>query len=247
MQTKLLTMENINTLTLGEIVKQNYKAAAVFERHALDFCCNGHQTFADACDAASLDPDLIKQELAAVQTRDADAVDFDAWPLHMLIDYIQKRHHAYVEEMTPQIKGYLDKISVVHGDHHPELKEVRNLFYEIGGELAVHMKKEELLLFPFIKKIEKAKDTGTALSPLFKSVTSPINMMKADHADEGEKFQKIGLLTDNYKLPGDACNTYSLTYRLLGEFEKDLHLHIHLENNILFPKAIAMEEEQHVS
>lgn len=236
-------MENIETLTLGEIVKRNYKAAAVLERHALDFCCNGNQTLAQACDIASIDADLVRQELASVRDKDAEIPDFDSWPLHKLIDHIKERHHGYVEKMTPQIKTYLDKICKVHGDRHPELHNVRSLFNEIGGELAVHMKKEELMLFPFIRKIEKANGSAAATSPLFKSVTSPINMMMADHADEGENFRLMGALTDNYRLPSDACNTYALTYRLLSEFEKDLHLHIHLENNILFPKAIAMEQQ----
>ncbi len=235
-------MENIDTLTLGEIVKQNYKAAAVFERHALDFCCNGNQTFAEACSTASIDPALVRQELAGIPGKDTDIPDFDAWPLHKLIDYIQEHHHAYVERTTPQIKGYLDKICTVHGDRHPELHNVRSLFYEIGGELTVHMKKEELLLFPFIKNIEKVSNSNTTLSPRLKSITSPINMMKADHADEGENFRLMSVLTGNYSIPPDACNTYAITYRLLSEFEKDLHLHIHLENNILFPKAIATEE-----
>ena len=236
-------MENIDTLTLGEIVKMNYKTAAVFERHGLDFCCNGNQTLSQACDMASVDSDMLRQELSTVQEKDTETPDFDSWPLHKLIDHIQERHHGYVEKTTPQIKSYLDKIYKVHGDRHPELHNVRSLFNEIGGELAVHMKKEELMVFPFIKKIEKAQDSAAASSPLFKSVTSPINMMMADHADEGENFRLMAALTDNYRLPPDACNTYALTYRMLSEFEKDLHLHIHLENNILFPKAIAAEQQ----
>ncbi len=237
-------MENIATLTLGEIVKDNYKAAPVFEKFGLDFCCKGNQNFNDACKEGGIEPSSVIKELKQVNNDKDESVDFDAWPLDILVDYIRKRHHAYVEEKTPIIKSYLDKIESVHGANHPELKQVRDIFFEIGGELTVHMKKEELMLFPFIKRIQHAKDTRTvASSPLFVSVEKPIDMMMDDHAVEGEKFRKIATLANQYQLPADACNTYAVTYQLLKEYEEDLHLHIHLENNILFPKAIALEKE----
>lgn len=235
-------MENIKTLTLGEIVKQNYKAAAVLEKFQLDFCCKGNQTVDEACQKSGLNPTAVIKELEGVGKEGGDGVNFDEWPLHVLVDHIVRKHHGYIEEQTPQIKKYLDKICQVHGGRHPELFEIRKIFFEVGGELTVHMKKEELMLFPFIKKIEKAKETNeVAESPLFKSVSSPVEMMKADHAEEGEKLARIAALTGNYSIPADACNTFAVTYQLLNDYEKDLHLHIHLENNILFPKAIAME------
>lgn len=237
-------MENINTLTLGEIVKKNYKAAAVFERYALDFCCKGNQNFTDACKAGNIEPSLIANELNRLESEQEHGVAFDTWPLDTLIDYIIKRHHSYVEEKTPLIKSYLDKICEAHGSRHPELHKVREIFFEIGGELAVHMKKEELILFPFIKKLAQANGTKTPVtSPLFGSVSNPVDMMKEDHAIEGEKFSRLAVLTNNYQIPADACNTFAVTYQFIDEFEKDLHLHIHLENNILFPKAIRLEEE----
>ncbi len=236
-------MKNIDELTLGEIVKRNYRAAAVLDRYGLDYCCNGNQTLEKACDTAKIDAQVVRGELDVVETATPEpSTDFDAWPLHKLIDYIKERHHAYVEKTTPRINGYLEKVCSVHGDRHPELHQIRRIFDEVGGELAVHMKKEELMLFPFIKKIETARPDAPAASPVFVSVASPINMMMADHADEGEKLREIAALTNNYTVPDDGCNTYALTYQLLNEFENDLHLHIHLENNILFPKAVAMEE-----
>jgi regulator of cell morphogenesis and NO signaling len=237
-------MENINTLTLGEIVKKNYKAAAVFERYSLDFCCKGNQNFTDACKVNNIEPSLIANELNRLEGEQEHGVVFDTWPLDMLIDYIIRRHHTYVEEKTPLLKSYLNKICEVHGARHPELNKVRDIFFEIGGELTIHMKKEELLLFPFIKKLVQANGTKTPLtSPMFGSVSNPVNMMKEDHAVEGEKFRRLAALTNNYTIPADACNTFAVTYQFLDEFEKDLHLHIHLENNILFPKAIRLEEE----
>jgi regulator of cell morphogenesis and NO signaling len=237
-------MEDINTLTLGEIVKKNYKAAAVFERYSLDFCCKGNQNFMSACKANNIEPSLLINELNQLESEQEHGVVFDTWPLDMLIDYIIKRHHTYVEEKTPLIKSYLDKICEAHGARHPELHKVKGIFFEIGGELAVHMKKEELILFPFIKKLVQANSTKTPVtSPLFESVSNPVDMMKEDHAVEGERFRRLAALTNNYQIPSDACNTFAVAYQFLDEFEKDLHLHIHLENNILFPKAIHLEEE----
>jgi len=241
-------MENIEALTLGEIVKENYKAAAILEKYSLDFCCMGEQNFLEACKVSNLAPSLVIHELQQIREEQGDGSDFNSWPLDLLVDYVCQRHHAYVEEKTPLLNGYLDKVSEVHGANHPELHEIKRIFLEIGGELTVHMKKEEFVLFPFIKKLERARGTKLPVSsPLFGTVSNPVSMMKTDHAVEGEKFKRIAALTNNYKLPPDACNTYALTYQLLKEYERDLHMHIHLENNILFPKAVELEKEIGVS
>jgi len=241
-------MENIETLTLGEIVKRNYKAAAILEKFSLDFCCMGEQNFLEACKVSNLAPSLVVHELQKIHLEDSDEEDFNTWPLDVLVDYICERHHKYVGERIPLLNGYLNKLVEVHGSSHPELREIRKIFLEIGGELTAHMKKEEFILFPFIKKLERAKGTKlTVSSPLFGMVSSPVNMMKGDHLVEGGKCKRIAALTNNYQVPSDACNTYALTYQLLEEFETDLHLHVHLENNILFPKAIELEKEVNIS
>lgn len=235
-------MEQISNMTLGEIVTHNYKAAAALEKFSLDFCCKGDQTIEEACRAAGTDPALVLAELSRLEETHDSGFDFDSWPLSALADYIVRRHHAYVEQQTPRINRYLDKIGQVHGARHPELLEIRSIFSEVGGELIIHMKKEELMLFPFIKALERAAATNKkAESPLFKSVRFPVEMMKADHAEEGEKFARIAALSGNYSVPEDACNTYAVAYKMLKDYEQDLHLHIHLENNILFPKAISIE------
>jgi regulator of cell morphogenesis and NO signaling len=237
-------MENLETLTLGEIVKQDYRAAAVFEKYALDFCCMGTQNFSDACKTVNIEPSIVMNELQKLAHERNDSTDFDSWPLDLLVDYIYKRHHAYIEEKTPLLNQYLDKISRVHGARHPELLQLRDIFREIGGELTVHLKKEELMLFPYIKKLEHARNQDGAISkPLFSSVNDMVHMMKDDHSAEGEKFKTIVALTNNYAVPADGCNTYKVTYELLQEYEKDLHIHIHLENNILFPKAVQLDEQ----
>lgn len=132
---------------------------------------------------------------------------------------------------------YLNKVAAVHGDRHPELREVQDLFIGCAEDLTSHMQKEEQVLFPFIRKMA----VGDDIHAPFGTVQNPINMMMHEHTNEGERFRKIAALTNDYTAPEDACNTYRVTYALLNEFEEDLHLHIHLENNILFPKAIATE------
>ena len=143
----------------------------------------------------------------------------------------------------PEIKLYLNKICKVHGEKHPELLEIQKLFNESAGDLTKHMKKEELILFPFIKKIATAKKEQTELAkPPFGSIENPINMMHHEHDDEGERFRKIAALSNNYTPPNDACNSYKVAFSLLKDFEEDLHKHIHLENNILFKRAIETEQ-----
>ncbi|MBT1690043.1 iron-sulfur cluster repair di-iron protein [Dawidia soli] len=236
-------METLTTLTLGEIVKKQYRAAEVFEKFGLDFCCMGSQTLEEACRNSQHDPTEVLVALQALETDGGDSVNFDAWPLDLLADYIYQRHHHYVEEKTPIIQGYLDKICAVHGNRHPELYEINRIFKETSGALAVHMKKEELMLFPYIKRLVKAGETHEPVtSSIFGSVSTPIHAMEADHLDEGQQLQKMAALSNDYTPPADACSTYTVTYKMLKDYEKDMHLHIHLENNILFAKAVQLEE-----
>lgn len=230
---------------IGELVAQDYRTASVFKKYGIDFCCQGNRTINDACEAKQLDEKLVVSDLnALLQAQAGNATDYKSWPLDLLADYIVKKHHRYVEEKSLEIKPYLDKICRVHGEHHPELLEISEHFNATAGELAMHMKKEELVLFPFIRKMAKAKHSGTPLDPPhFGTVQNPIQMMMHEHTTEGDRFRKIDALSNNYTPPADACNTYRVTLALLNEFEQDLHLHIHLENNILFPKAIELEKQ----
>lgn len=230
---------------IGELVAQDYRTASVFKEHGIDFCCQGNRTIEDACAAKNLDPKLVVSDLNLVQQAQAgNSTDYQSWPIDLLADYIEKKHHRYVEEKTQEIKPYLDKICRVHGERHPELFEINEHFNATAGELAMHMKREELVLFPFITKMAKAKQEGVKLeAPNFGSVQNPIQMMMDEHTTEGERFRKIEALSNSYTPPQDACNTFRVTFALLKEFEQDLHLHIHLENNILFPKGIELEKE----
>lgn len=230
---------------IGELVAQDYRAASVFKKYGIDFCCQGNRTIEDACVAKNLDSKSVVTDLNSInQKRDTRSTDYQSWPLDLLADYIEKKHHRYVQEKTLEIQPYLDKICKVHGKQHPELFEIKNEFDASAGELAAHMKKEELILFPFVKKMVKAKMEGAKVDAAhFGTVKNPIQMMMDEHTVEGERFRKIEGLSNHYTPPQDACNTYRVTFALLKEFEQDLHLHIHLENNILFPKAIEMEKE----
>ncbi|HNP95755.1 MAG TPA: iron-sulfur cluster repair di-iron protein [Cyclobacteriaceae bacterium] len=238
-------MEELLEKTIGEIVAEDYRTSRVFEKHNIDFCCKGNRSINEACELKDVDRNVLIDELAAVrQGKPSKATDFNNWPLDELADHIERVHHKYVEENLPILNQYLNKLCNVHGARHPELFEIYDEFKLSSGELATHMKKEEFILFPHIRKMVNARLVNVSLKrPHFGTVQNPVQMMMHEHSVEGGRFEKIGHLTSNYAAPSDACNTYRVTYALLEEFEQDLHLHIHLENNILFPKAIEMERE----
>ncbi|WP_179351183.1 iron-sulfur cluster repair di-iron protein [Winogradskyella vidalii] len=239
------TLEKNIEKEIGQFVADDFRTAAIFSKYKIDFCCNGNRTVEEACEKKGIDSHVLLEELNHVlNSKTGESIDYKSWPLDLLAEYIEKKHHRYVEEKIPVLRQFLDKLCKVHGERHPELFEVNKLFTASAGELASHLKKEELILFPFVKKMVKATlDGGAVPSPQFGTVENPIAMMMEEHDNEGQRFRDIAELTDNYNPPADACNTYKVTYAMLDEFEKDLHLHIHLENNILFPAAIKLEQQ----
>lgn len=238
-------MNTMQEKTIGETVAQDYRTAAVFEKYGIDFCCQGNRNIFQACTEKNIDPAIVQNDLNAIlSSNDSKATDYNSWPLDLLADYIEKKHHRYVDEKIPVIRQYLAKLCQVHGNNHPELFEIAELFNDSASELTTHMKKEEFILFPFVRRMTSAQKANTPFGqPPFGTVLNPVQMMMREHDAEGERFRKISKLSNNYAAPSDACNTYKVTYALLKEFEDDLHLHIHLENNILFPKAIEMENK----
>ena len=230
---------------IGELVARDYRTASVFKKYSIDFCCQGNRTIEEACEKKNIDTKKVLEDLVAMmEAKSESTTDYQSWPLDLLADYIEKKHHRYVQEKTLEIQPYLDKICKVHGERHPELLEIKEEFNASAGELAAHMKKEEMILFPFIRKMTKAKLENTKVDAAhFGTVKNPIQMMMNEHTVEGNRFRKIEELSNNYTPPLDACNTYRVSFALLKEFEQDLHLHIHLENNILFPRAIEIEKE----
>lgn len=235
---------NINSnKTIGEIVAEDYRTAVVFESFGIDFCCKGNKSLDEVCEEKEIQKMTLFQHLeTALKSQDNTSINYNSWPLDLLADYVEKKHHRYVEEKTPLLKQYLDKICMVHGKQHPELFEVKDLFNQSANNLVVHMKKEELILFPFIRKMAVANNEHALIPKApFDTVQNPIKNMMHEHDVEGDLFRRIAKITNNYTPPNDACNTYKVTFALLKEFESDLHLHIHLENNILFPKSIDLE------
>ena len=234
-----------NNQIVGELVAKDYRTAQVFKKYKIDFCCKGNRTLEAVCEEKKVDPGVLINDLeAAMQQKEKGDIDFQSWPLDLLADYIEKTHHRYVEEKSLEIKPYLKRVCQVHGPEHPELFEINEHFNATAGELAMHMKKEEMILFPYIRRMVKSKQEGLKLdSPAFGTIQNPVKMMMMEHETEGDRYRKIAELTNNYTPPQGACNTYRVSFSLLKEFEEDLHLHIHLENNILFPKAIELEAE----
>lgn len=235
---------NLKTDFIGDIVAQDFRAAAIFKKNGIDFCCKGGRTIDEACENKNLNTQQIYSDIEALSSNEGGSIDFNSWLLDLLVDYVEKTHHRYVEEKTPILQAFLDKLCKVHGAGHPKLFEVKALFDGSAHDLSAHMKKEELILFPFIKQMVKTKIAGEALAtPAFGTVENPVNMMKHEHTAEGERLRSIAALTNEYTPPADGCNTFRVTYAMLEDFENDLHMHIHLENNILFPKAIDLEQE----
>lgn len=231
--------------TIGEIVANDYRTAAIFKSYKIDFCCNGNRKFSDVCKEKNIDMEKLVDEINAVTLKQSsNTFDYKSMDTDLLIDYVEKKHHRYVNNTIPVLLQYLDKLCKVHGNQHQELFEINNEFKECATALTAHMKKEELILFPIIRNMMKSNATHHELNlPHFKTVNNPINVMLSEHDTEGERFRKIALLTNDYTPPADACGTYKVAFSLLKEFEDDLHTHIHLENNIVFPRAIELQKQ----
>lgn len=236
-------MNTLEKLTVGEYVANDFRTAALFSKYGIDFCCKGNRKLDEVCAKKNINPvDLEKEIHAILETKNDQSIDFKSWSPSLLIEYIVEKHHSYVEEKIPVILQFLDKLCKVHGERHPELFEINSLFKLSAGDLAQHMKKEELILFPFIQKMVKAqKENQSIQEPHFGTVENPIAMMQDEHTIEGDRFATIATLTAGFTPPEDACSTYRVAFQMLKEFEQDLHKHIHLENNILFPKAIELQ------
>jgi regulator of cell morphogenesis and NO signaling len=240
---KRITGENDETL--GQIAAKDLHKAQVFKKYGLDFCCGGKKTVKEACAEKGLDVTKVEQELQqADRMPSSRPLPYNDWSLDFLADYIVNTHHSYVKKNLPDIKAYAEKVMRVHGNRHPELLRVNQLVLEVYNELMAHLVKEEQVLFPYVKELVVAQGSGaTKHAAHFGTVQNPINMMEMEHEVVGKNLAEIREITNNFTLPEDACASYSLLYRMLDEFEEDLHLHVHLENNILFPQAVQLEKQ----
>ncbi|HBC04877.1 MAG TPA: iron-sulfur cluster repair di-iron protein [Aequorivita sp.] len=237
-------MTTLQEKTVADVVTENIKAAHIFKKHGIDFCCGGGVSIKRACEKAKIDPAILMAELLSLDTVQDRAKDYNSWKLDFLTDHIINVHHTYVEENSPMLLQYAQRVNHVHGHHYTELGQIEALVKQVVQELASHMKKEELILFPFIKKLVKAERDGEEIPAIhFGTVENPIKMMEAEHEEAGEILRQIAKLSNNFTPPQGACNTYRAFYAKLDEFEQDLHQHVHLENNILFPKALNLEKK----
>lgn len=244
-EVKITKLKKESSATIGELAAEDYRKAEVFKKFGMDFCCGGHKTLKEACEEKGVKLSEVEEVLKKVEEQPKLASqDFNNWELDFLADYIVNTHHRYVKESMPLIKELSAKVSSVHGQHHPELFEIGKHFSAIAEEMTMHMHKEENILFPYIKQLAIAKREDRSISsPPFGSVENPIRIMEMEHDSTAEKLEKIYTLSNAYTIPQDACSSYNLLYKKLEEFENDLKQHIHLENNILFPKSIQIEKE----
>lgn len=231
-----MNSNNYNTITIGEIVASDFRAASVFKKNHLDFCCGGNKTLEEACREKGIEPAKVELELNELASSSPNsAQDFRNWKLDFLCDYLVNTHHRYVLKTLPELILYTQKIANVHGEHHPELLEVAALFAKINEELIQHLNKEEVVLFPAIKRALTNNDRESK-----EVIVSEITRMAGEHELAGGAMDMINTLTHHYTLPEDSCATYQVTFKLLEQFEDDLHIHVHLENNILYPNALKL-------
>lgn len=223
--------------TVGEVVAEDYNRAAVLQRYGIDFCCGGGRSLRSACEKAGVEFGLVARELAEAQPRGStedQLPDARSWDLEELATHIVREHHAYVRETLPVLRHFTTKVARVHGATHGELEVIQELIGELGQEMERHMEEEETVLFPRIAALTSPAggvDLGDVLMPL-----------EDDHERAGALMTRIRKLSDGFRPPADACTTYRATYSKLEEFEADLHRHVHLENNVLFPRARAAAE-----
>jgi regulator of cell morphogenesis and NO signaling len=233
--------------TLAAIVTKDMRKAEVFKKHGLDFCCNGNMTVAEACAAKGLDVTRIEQELReADKVQSSTTLPYNDWNIDFLADFIVNTHHSFLRKNLPEIAKYSAKVAQVHGTRHPELLQVDKLVQEVVAEFTAHLPEEEQRMFPYIKQLVAAKNAGQPLpaSPMGRFKDS-LDALVKEHVSVGGKLDEVAELTHGYALPEDACASYTLLFRLLHELEDDTHVHIHLENNILFPKAAELERSFH--
>ena len=234
--------------TVRQIAVDNPEATRIFEKFGIDYCCGGNQPLEQACEKAniSIDEVLDALEMAESTARAAQQVrDWNREPLSELIAHIKGTHHKYTREAIAEVTALLAKVCSVHGKNHRELLEIRETYAGLAQELTTHLMKEEMVLFPYIERMEEAVIQGDPPLPApFGTVRNPVAMMEHEHDSAGHALRAIRKESSDFTPPADKCASYQTLYKALAAFEADLHQHIHLENNILFPRAIAMEQRR---
>lgn len=225
-----------NSITVAELAVAHPAALSVFNKYNIDFCCGGNRSLEEACIRIGLNPEKIRQEIFSSPAQQSTIpMRAEKWSASLLADYIVQNHHEYVRNAIPEIEALLEKVCAAHGEDNLELLNIQQDFNDLAEELLSHMTKEEMALFPAIKRV--AAQTGVG-HPLADNLKGPISIMEHEHALAGDLIKSIRKLSHNYTVPEFACPTYRVTYQKLKEFDQDLMTHVHLENNILFPKAL---------
>lgn len=237
-------MLNLNK-TVRDIALEQPQATRVFEKLKIDYCCGGDKTLSEACKSAGVEISNVEALLAEAGRADLQSdgsPDFQKATLRELIDHILDKHHVYTKNEIQRLESLIAKVISAHGGNHPELKDVGRLFEQICDDLKPHMFKEEQALFPYVQKMEGSavENRSAPLAP-FGTVNNPVRMMMMEHDAVGELLRELRATTSNYTVPADGCISYQTLYQALEAFEQDLHQHIHLENNILFPRALELE------
>lgn len=226
---------------VGRLVAERPSRSRVLERWGLDYCCGGKKPLGEACEEKHLDANAVERELLAADTAPGSLeMNWTTEPMPALCDHIVSAHHDYLRQALPRLSGLIEKVCNAHGENHFELYEVQAIFHEFRAELELHMMKEEQILFPLIKSLEAADIHPTANVG---SIRYPIGVMESEHESAGAALARMRELTHDFRPPQEACNTYRAMLDGLEELEKDMHQHVHLENNVLFPRAAKRAEE----
>lgn len=236
-------MEFSGDMKLKDIALSNPAARQTLDDAGLDYCCGGSTSLYEACLQAAVSAEEILKRLSDNSKNvGPEHVNWMAAPLSELTRHIRDKHHHYVRESLPRVQAMLEKVVARHGDNHPEVAHIRGLFVEVGNEMLTHMRKEEQVLFPYIDAVDAAANAHTSVEPpFFRTVKNPIHSMMKEHDAAGELVKQIRSLSGSYTPPMGACTTFRALYQSLKEFDADLHQHVHLENNVLFPRAVEVE------
>lgn len=238
-ESKIPQTVDISGKTIGEFVAEDYRTAKVFEKYGIDFCCGGKIALSETCREKRIDLVTIQRDIEASKNEPVDrSQNYATWELSFLADYIINTHHSYLKENTGQIAVYTRKIAEVHGSNHPEVIEIARIFEKIATDMAVHLREEEEVLFPAVRRIDAARkaDAEPEVKDI-ETIMACLDKLNREHEEIGDAVHTIRRLANDYEIPDDVCNTFMVTYQKLKEFEDDLHKHVHLENNILFLKA----------
>jgi regulator of cell morphogenesis and NO signaling len=233
---------NTTQKTVGQLAVEFPGSIRLFESLGIDYCCGGNRSLEEACEEAGIEVEEIASSFELSATAEVQNDQFSTLSLDELIRYIVDKHHTYTKSEIQRLRLLMSRVCEVHGTRHPELIHLKGRLQELTAELEPHMMKEECVLFPYVSRMQEAVDNQHYMStPPFRTVMNPVRMLSLEHEGAGYLLKQMRRITSDYKVPADACASFKALYEALEEFDKDLHQHIHLENNILFPRAMKME------